>query len=89
MLREGINRIEVEHFWLCGACYISYDFSFGEDGRPGPIKKSSFQIATDLAVWLDRVSDGDIVPASHLAHEHLSTPPDEIGTVWRRHLRSL
>ena len=40
VLRQGTERTEVEHFWLCGACYVSYDFRFGEDGNPSLITKS-------------------------------------------------
>jgi hypothetical protein len=54
VLKQGIDRIEVEHFWLCGACYVSYDFRFGDDGRPTLTTKSSSQITTDLAIWLDQ-----------------------------------
>ena len=54
VLRQTIDRVEVEHFWLCGACYVSYDLRFGIDGNPSFIKKSVVQIETDLERWLNR-----------------------------------
>jgi hypothetical protein len=87
ILKKVADRTEVEHFWLCGACFVSYDFCLGEDGTPSLTTKSSFQIATDLAVWLDRISSGDI-SAEHFTEVHLSTPSDKISTVWRQHSRS-
>jgi hypothetical protein len=26
-------HVQVEHFWLCGDCYLDYDFLFAKDGR--------------------------------------------------------
>ena len=26
------DRLEIQHYWLCGECYKSYDFVFGSDG---------------------------------------------------------
>lgn len=26
------DRLEIQHYWLCGRCYQSYDFVFGSDG---------------------------------------------------------
>jgi hypothetical protein len=63
-LRQRVNRIEVEHFWLCGACYVSYDFRFGEDGNPRLITKSPVQIARDLDRWLDRTPVAPTQPAA-------------------------
>jgi len=48
VLRQGIDRVEIEHFWLCGACYVSYDFCFVEDGKPSLTKKSTGQAAREL-----------------------------------------
>ena len=57
VLRQGIDRVEIEHFWLCGACYVSYDFCFVEDGKPSLIKKSTGQAATELDHWPDHTDD--------------------------------
>jgi len=27
------TEVHVEHFWLCGECYLDYDFLFATDGR--------------------------------------------------------
>jgi hypothetical protein len=27
------TEVQVEHFWLCGACHQDYDFLFAKDGR--------------------------------------------------------
>jgi hypothetical protein len=63
-LRQGVDRIEAEHFWLCGACYVSYDFRFGEDGNPSLITKSPVQIAKDLDHWLGGNSTTPTQPAA-------------------------
>jgi hypothetical protein len=37
------NATEIQHFWLCGDCYVSFDFSVTYDGdvsclrREGPL----------------------------------------------------
>jgi len=64
VLRRGTERTEVEHFWLCGACYVSYVFRCGEDGNPSLITKSSVQIARDLDRWLDRTPVAPTQPAA-------------------------
>jgi hypothetical protein len=77
VLKEGIDRIEVEHFWLCGACYVSYDFRFGEGGRPTLTTKSSSQIASDLAIWLDNVTGSEEVQTAPLSQIRLLKPTDD------------
>jgi hypothetical protein len=41
------------HYWLCGPCYISYDFSFGMDGSvalsPRPVVSDGTGLQLTLA----------------------------------------
>jgi hypothetical protein len=32
VIRGKDENASVEHYWLCGPCYESYDFEFGSDG---------------------------------------------------------
>jgi hypothetical protein len=31
VIREDPEGFRLEHFWLCGACYLQYDFCFIKD----------------------------------------------------------
>ena len=53
VLRQLSDGIEVEHFWLCGHCYATLDFSFDQDGTPRITTKSRLQIAADLELSFD------------------------------------
>ena len=46
----------VEHFWLCGDCYLTYDFSFGQQGSVSLVKRSGVATSPSAATdsWLSR-----------------------------------
>jgi hypothetical protein len=31
VIREEAGGLALEHFWLCGACHLNYDFCFSND----------------------------------------------------------
>jgi hypothetical protein len=31
-VRNASSQLSVEHSWLCGSCYSTFDFGFGPDG---------------------------------------------------------
>jgi hypothetical protein len=31
-IRQVANTTEIQHFWLCGDCYTTHDFSVSKDG---------------------------------------------------------
>jgi hypothetical protein len=31
IIRDDPGGLRVEHFWLCGSCYLQYDFCFTDD----------------------------------------------------------
>jgi hypothetical protein len=40
--RRQDGHIRVEHFWLCGACHLDYDFLFAKDGRVSVVRRPVF-----------------------------------------------
>lgn len=32
VIAKNPDRLQIEHYWLCGECYKSHDFVFGSDG---------------------------------------------------------
>jgi hypothetical protein len=32
VVHEDLDGFRIEHFWLCGSCYLSHDFRFTKDG---------------------------------------------------------
>jgi len=36
------NKVQVEHFWLCGECHIDYDFLFAKDGEVSLMARHKF-----------------------------------------------
>lgn len=39
VIRAEGSWISVEHFWLCGSCYLAYDFHFEPDGTVSLARK--------------------------------------------------
>ena len=46
--REKDGRASVEHHWLCGLCYRTYDFEFRLDGAVTLKEKTSAEHADEL-----------------------------------------
>jgi hypothetical protein len=48
-------EVQVEHFWLCGACHQDYDFLFAKDGRVSLATRPRYiaSTKTELAPVLD------------------------------------
>ena len=39
VVRQQVEQIRVEHFWLCGECHLNYDFHFSADGRVSVLQR--------------------------------------------------
>jgi hypothetical protein len=46
-------QVQVEHFWLCGECYLDYDFLFANDGRVSLIHRHKFVASVEPEPALD------------------------------------
>ncbi len=33
------DNVEIQHFWLCGDCYVIFDFSVAEDGHVSYLRR--------------------------------------------------
>ena len=38
-VRKDVDKMKVEHFWLCGDCHQTLDFTFAEDGTVSLVSK--------------------------------------------------
>jgi hypothetical protein len=50
VIRGKGDDVSLEHYWLCGACYLTHDFDFPDDGsvalrdRPGDKQEDDFYL---------------------------------------------
>lgn len=49
-------EVQVEHFWLCGQCYMDYNFLFSKDGRVQLSPRAKFVATAKPAHGLALVS---------------------------------
>lgn len=59
--RTHEGRSQVEHFWLCGECYLSHDFHFAIDGTMSMIAKKPDQLLLEEGLFLE--DDGLVMTA--------------------------
>jgi hypothetical protein len=38
-INHVLDKIEIQHFWLCGDCYVNFDFSVATDGRVSYLRR--------------------------------------------------
>ena len=38
-IRQVEDTTEIQHFWLCGDCYVFYDFSVADDGSVSYLRR--------------------------------------------------
>ncbi len=50
--RNDTSRIQVEHFWLCGECYRSFDFHFAGDGTMSMVAKKPCRFSVEEGWYL-------------------------------------
>ena len=48
-LRIG-SEVRVEHFWLCGECYRSFDFHFAGDGTMSMVPRNPHRFSVEKGV---------------------------------------
>lgn len=48
--RSDTARIRVEHFWLCGECYRSFDFHFAGDGTMSMVPRNPHRFSVEKGV---------------------------------------
>ena len=51
--RNHEGKSHVEHFWLCGECYLSHDFHFAGDGTMSMIAKKPDELLTEENLLLE------------------------------------
>lgn len=39
-IKQLDDETEIQHFWLCGDCYLIYDFSVTEDGDVSCVRRA-------------------------------------------------
>jgi hypothetical protein len=54
IVRNHQDRVVVEHFWLCGDCYGTYDFRFSSQGSVGLVARSR-KYEDEPGVRLDQI----------------------------------
>ena len=40
-IKQVHNAIEIQHFWLCGDCYVTYDFSVSDEGLVSYLRRKT------------------------------------------------
>lgn len=57
VIQQEADKISVQHYWLCGACYQLYDFEFPSTGgiflrsRPTGQHSDKFDVKDMLSSW--------------------------------------
>jgi hypothetical protein len=44
-VKRVASSIEIQHFWLCGECYVLYDFSVSAAGDVSYLRREKSQVA--------------------------------------------
>lgn len=58
--RKRSGKEVVEHFWLCGECYLVHDFHFANDGTISMIDRSAPDASAGIDLFINELATEDL-----------------------------